>query len=138
MKYIILIIVLIILDQFIKFKIKKDLDKKVYFLKFNYVTNKGAALGLFKKRPKFLKAFTTLVLLLLVAIFIYCYNISKYSYTLLPFALILSGGTSNLMDRFRKGYVIDFVSVRKIYFNIADLYVLLGAIMIIIYEIKMF
>ena len=44
--------------------------------------------------------------------------------------MIISGGIGNLIDRIRFGYVIDFLDFRLInfpVFNVADIWVTLGA-----------
>lgn len=70
------------------------------------------------------------------------FQISNYS-TLQAIGLILiiSGGISNILDRVSFGCVIDFINL-KIWpvFNLADIYITIGAMMIIIkhmtYSIK--
>ena len=48
-------------------------------------------------------------------------------------ALILAGGTGNLIDRVTRGFVVDFIDVRIInfaVFNIADICAVIGGIML--------
>lgn len=45
--------------------------------------------------------------------------------------LVLAGGMSNLIDRLKRGYVVDFFSIqwkalKKVVFNIGDIYIFLG------------
>lgn len=53
--------------------------------------------------------------------------------------MIISGGTSNLIDRVFRGYVIDYIDTNKIFnypvFNIADISVVIGVILLICYII---
>ena len=53
--------------------------------------------------------------------------------------MIVSGGTSNLIDRIFRGYVVDYIDINQIFnypiFNIADISVVLGVILLIIYLI---
>jgi len=56
----------------------------------------------------------------------------------LGFSLILGGGLSNLFDRFTKGYVVDYFSIKfpnkdleKLVFNLADMFVFLGGIIVL-------
>ena len=55
-------------------------------------------------------------------------------------ALIIGGGTGNLIDRIFRGYVIDFIDINKWInyplFNIADLSIVVGVILIIFYLLK--
>lgn len=51
-------------------------------------------------------------------------------------SLIISGGTSNLIDRIFRGYVIDYIDINQLIklpmFNIADIFIVLGIIVLII------
>ncbi|MDD3006852.1 MAG: signal peptidase II [Candidatus Pacebacteria bacterium] len=47
-------------------------------------------------------------------------------------ALIFSGISSNILDRAHTGFIIDYINLSNIYiFNLADLAILLGAILFI-------
>ncbi len=59
------------------------------------------------------------------------------------YGLVLGGAFGNLVDRLRLGYVIDFIDfelrslrLRWFTFNLADAFVVIGAIMIFIYEFR--
>jgi len=48
------------------------------------------------------------------------------------YALVLAGGLSNLYDRLRRGYVVDYFSIqagflKKVVFNLGDLFIMAGA-----------
>lgn len=53
--------------------------------------------------------------------------------------MIISGGISNLIDRIFRGYVVDYIDINQIFkypiFNIADISIVLGVILLIIYII---
>lgn len=46
--------------------------------------------------------------------------------------LVLAGGLSNLLDRMKRGYVVDYFSIqwkslKKVVFNLADIFIFLGS-----------
>ena len=58
----------------------------------------------------------------------------------LSFTLVLAGGISNVIDRIRLGYVVDYVSIqwkalKKVVFNLADLFILAGCVMLVAAQI---
>ena len=55
---------------------------------------------------------------------------------LLILAVILAGAVGNLIDRFFMGYVTDMIQVLFVkfaVFNVADIFVVVGAILLVIY-----
>ena len=58
----------------------------------------------------------------------------------LGLSLLLGGALSNLIDRYQRGYVVDYFSfnfgkrLKHIIFNIADMFVFLGGILLVIEE----
>ena len=55
---------------------------------------------------------------------------------LIAISLIIAGGIGNLIDRIFRGYVIDFIDINPVFkypvFNIADIFVVTGCIVIAI------
>ena len=53
--------------------------------------------------------------------------------------MVISGGLSNLIDRIFSGHVVDYIDINQIFnypvFNIADICVVIGAILLIGYII---
>ena len=110
-------------------------------LQFAYVENTGGVLGMGsnlseKTRLVVFRYFVTLMLMLLFAYTIFKKGISKW--TTISFVFILSGGIGNLIDRFtNEGKVIDFIIIGMFdyhtgIFNIADVYVTVGVLLVII------
>ncbi len=61
--------------------------------------------------------------------------------TALPYALIISGALGNVIDRFRFGYVIDFVQWywHDYYwpvFNLADSCIVVGAVLMVLFSLR--
>ena len=53
--------------------------------------------------------------------------------------LLLAGGLNNLLDRYRRCYVVDYIRLKtpnkrlnKLVFNLSDIYVLVGAVILFI------
>lgn len=51
--------------------------------------------------------------------------------------LTLAGGISNLYDRMKRGYVVDYFSIqwkalKKVVFNLGDLFILAGAVLVVV------
>jgi signal peptidase II len=102
---------------------------------FTYEQNTGAAFNLFLGNPI---ALGTLSAVVASAILIYLLRQGKTVGTLQRYALasILAGAIGNMIDRFRLGYVVDFIhfsipSFNFAVFNIADSCVVVGAALLI-------
>ena len=100
-----------------------------------YLENKGAAWGMLSGQTTFLIIITVVVL---VAIFLWYAKIPYQKQTIvlkLSLIMIASGALGNMMDRILHHYVIDFLYVKRIdfqVFNIADIYVTLGAVLFVL------
>lgn len=102
-----------------------------YSMGFNLLSNINEQ---FRKPFLFLLPISVIIFLL-----IYIYKMKNYSFLfLLPFIVILSGAAGNLIDRFRYGYVIDFIyfhisdKFNWPIFNIADVLICIGAGLLLI------
>mgnify|MGYP004518996849 CR=1 FL=1 len=94
-----------------------------------YVTNSGAAFGMLKDhRWVFMVLSTAAILGIYVCLWIFAKRSPLFCTGL---ALIVGGGIGNMIDRFRLGYVTDFIDLRFInfaVFNVADICVVVGGI----------
>ena len=136
------IVFLIAVDQLLKYFAVVYLEPIGSFplfdriLQLSYVENTGAAFGSFSAYTTLLSVFTGIVLLAGFAV-LFSSKLESY-WTQAAAVLILSGGTSNLIDRVFRGYVIDYIEplfVRFAVFNFADMLVCVGAAIWIIYLI---
>lgn len=99
------------------------------FLNIVFYKNTGLALGLpFSASPFYFIA----ALVLFALIFSRSFKPDKLKGNeLLGIILILSGAIGNLIDRLRFGYIIDFISIKKILiFNMADIFIIGGALIL--------
>lgn len=138
------LLMLIVFDQIIKYLIVKNFsigEEKILidnFLKFIYIRNTGAAFGILSGNIVFLIGISLLLIFYIVKEM--KKNIDN-NLSLLSFSLILGGAVGNLIDRIFRGYVVDFISFtlfkRKMsIFNIADMYITIGVILLIYIVLK--
>ena len=132
--YIILTLVLIAADLFTKHLVDSGMSlsqtipliENVFHI--TYVRNTGAAFSMLSGSRAFLIAAPVIVI---AAIIVYIMKKKPQNrWLLLSLSLIVAGGTGNLVDRIRFGYVIDFFDFRLInfaVFNVADIFVCVGA-----------
>ncbi|ABS35300.1 MULTISPECIES: signal peptidase II [Clostridium] len=107
---------------------------------FSYLENRGAAFGIFQNRLIFLSLITAIVILGVV------YFIVKYKPTSkllkISLSLIISGAIGNLIDRIYYKFVVDFIMLhyKDVYyfptFNVADMLVVIGTVLLAIYILK--
>ena len=142
MIYILLIITcLISIDQISKYmalNYLKDIGsipiiENIFHL--TYVENRGAAFGMLQGNQFIFIIAATL------AMVVGLYYIYKYKLSLLAkssIVLIISGAIGNMIDRVRLGFVVDYFDFRIIWeyvFNIADVFVVIGTILLCIHII---
>ena len=130
------IIILIVIDQIIKFFVfSKKLDLPINLinniLDLNYVENFGIAFGMAKGG---LIAFIAINVIIIGIMFYFLFfqkeELSKIKAICLT--IISAGGIGNLIDRIFRGYVIDYIDFSKIVsfpvFNFADILIVTGTI----------
>lgn len=143
-------LVLLITDIYFKHKIESDYDKvkrKFYKTKFS-INNKGL-ISLHKFHNYglpfgFMKKYKNLVIALPLTITAYIIYIilnpikSKYDIVKrISLSLIATGSISNIIDRLRYSYVVDYFSIeirgiKKIIFNLGDIYIFMGSLIYIL------
>ena len=128
-----IIIVLIGVDQLIKFFIEKNLrpigfrEFIPHILNLRYLQNTGAAFGSLSSNTNILSAVTSLLILGLIAFLLFEKSNNKIYHFIIP--AIIAGGIGNLIDRVSRGFVIDFLEfdfVDFAIFNFADILVTCG------------
>ena len=143
--------IIIIFFIFIADRISKiyviSLDKKAAFqelftskfLNINLIWNEGIAFGLFSFSQNYLYNFITLIIIIMIIIILIMIikNSGLKKYFLL---MIFGGALGNLYDRIFFRAVPDFIDLHIenfhwFVFNIADIFITLGVIMLILLEI---
>ncbi len=99
------------------------------------------AMGIDYQNDRILNFFEFSIPFVLIVVFIYIILVGLWIYEIkglssftqsLVITLILAGATSNFFDRIIYGYVIDYIHFLNSYFNVSDLYIISGAILIIV------
>ena len=135
-------LIVIIIDRILKVLVTNNFALNVrnkIIDGFFYITNchnEGAAFSLFSGNVLFL-IFITLIVLFLIYRTINKENVNKIG--VLAYGLLLGGILGNLYDRIFYGYVIDYLDFvifkfNFAIFNLADAAIVVGAILLIVFE----
>lgn len=132
---------LVFADQFTKYIAVLKLKNQPAFsiidgvLEFNYLENRGAAFGMLQNQKIFF-VFVALIFLGVIAyVLIKVPYEKKYRRLHVLLILIAGGAIGSLIDRLRLDYVVDFIYIVLInfpIFNVADIYVTLSTVLLVI------
>ena len=138
-------------DQSTKYSAKYLLEGKETlsymndFFRLSYTENKGGFLGLGSSMPENMRR---VVFVILVSIFLFAFTLfvirsrKLNAFAVAACGLIIGGGLSNLIDRIiNQGAVIDFMnigvgSLRTGIFNVADVAIMLGMLIFMVFKRK--
>lgn len=129
------------LDQVTKFWIVQNIPEQgswsffpalAKIFQFTFVTNTGAAFGMF---PQLGGIFMVIAIVVIASIVIFYHHLPTYNFWVrLSLGLQLGGALGNLLDRITRGYVVDFVDIGFWpIFNLADLSIVLGVTILAYY-----
>lgn len=105
------------------------------FLRFTYVENTGAMMGMMEGKTTFMVIAALVVLVILFALILT--KKIKFGFEFCCFIMIAAGGIGNIIDRISRGFVVDYIEVLFVdfyVFNFADCLVTVGAFLILFYE----
>ena len=141
-----LVLLIFLLDRLSKIYViyldKKFLGSEIYsskYLNINLIWNDGIAFGLFSFEKSNLYNFLTLIIIAIIFLIIFmtakAEGIKKYS-----LLMILGGAIGNVFDRLFNRAVPDFIdfhigNFHWFIFNIADVFISIGVIFMILIEI---
>ena len=135
LKHFIIGIIIILIDQLTKFLLlNKNFTIIPNFLNITYTENRGGAFGIGTST-----IITIISIIIIVGILIYIIHERRKNINYIPFILILAGSIGNLIDRICKGFVVDYIDINLFNypaFNIADICIVLGVLIILIQMIK--
>lgn len=136
-------------DSFMKEKVEKTVkdDEKKQVCKgkiqIEKYHNKGAVLNALENRPGMIKIIHTVVLVWTV---VYTkIQVKKHGNAgnKMGRSLLLAGGLNNLCDRYRRGYVVDYLRfstpwkwLNRLVFNLSDFFVFAGALLMLLFSKK--
>jgi len=129
------VIFFISLDRFLKAVAlanqEQQFDLVGKILKFNYQANYYIAFSL-PLAGRLLLVVLILIILALISWSVF-YWFKREGNSLIPLNLIVFGASSNLFDRFKYGYVIDYLDLKYFtVFNLADAMIVAGVIWLVV------
>ena len=133
-------VLIVVIDQLAKILVEKNLSASdsihaiPHLFDFVYVKNTGAAFSILSDST---------VLVGIISI-LFCIGVGAYWFVKKPqqpilimtMTLLLAGAFGNAVDRLFRGYVVDFIQtafMRFPVFNVADIAITAGAVLLIIY-----
>lgn len=130
----IIILILMILDQITKAVVVRFVDSQIAlgFFAIEKVTNDGMAFGFNSGNTR--NIFMTIFVIGIIINFIVKQIGQIDGKTAIALGLILGGGLSNLIDRFIRHGVLDYIRVGQFFTcNLADICIFVGWIMLILF-----
>ncbi|MBP3415595.1 MAG: signal peptidase II [Clostridia bacterium] len=140
--FVVSVIVLVGADQWIKYIVETSMTvgETIPFIdwlvQWTYVQNRGASFGILQGQT-WLPVIVTVVMM---AVMVYLLAKKKLFHWVgtMAFALIISGGIGNLIDRlFKGGCVTDYIDISPLFefpvFNLADCCITIGEVFLCIY-----
>ena len=109
------------------------------FFNLNLVWNSGIAFGLFSFNEQFYYNILTLIIILITFVVLF-FAIKSSRVEKIGFSMIFGGSLGNIFDRLYYAAVVDFIdfhinNIHWFIFNIADIFISLGVIILITIEI---
>lgn len=115
---------------------KDDIPVIKGVLEFSYLRNDGSAFGMLSGKINMFLVLTVIVVAFITYIIIRMPMTKKYYPVYLVCTFLVSGALGNFIDRIKFGYVRDFIYFKLIdfpVFNVADCYVTVSVILLIIF-----
>lgn len=133
-KYLCWSVLIIIFDQITKVLVEKylyfnqiSIIDNIFLL--TYVQNRGGAWGVFNDIPVL---FLVLIPIIIGLLIFFVYH-TKDKLEQVSVTMIIGGALGNYIDRLFRGYVVDFIDFRIWpVFNIADIFVVIGGVLLIL------
>tara|TARA_Y100001970_G_scaffold281480_1_gene392348 strand:- start:619 stop:1098 length:480 start_codon:yes stop_codon:yes gene_type:complete len=139
------ILVIFLVDRITKLLILRKSQNLDYldipissFLNLNLVWNKGIAFGLFSFNQNIYYNSLTSIIILITLVLIW-FMLKSERLEKISFSMIIGGSLGNIFDRIYYSSVVDFIDLHInnfhwFIFNIADIFISLGVIILIVLE----
>ena len=138
MLYILLVVFIVLAEHNIKNYIEgyKEMGEREEILGGKIIIrkhyNQGAFLNFLEDKKEMVKTISGVCLGLLLLLFVIMLPKKGNKVYKLGLSLILGGAISNVVDRFHRGYVVDYFSfnckkLKSIIFNLADMAIMIGS-----------
>lgn len=115
---------------------RKTVKKAGGFLLLHRYHNRGAMLGMGRRRSRLVAALSAGLTLLAAALLLFSLGRKGNNLLRAGLALLLGGAFSNTYDRLKRKYVVDYVSfnvpwkhLKNIVFNVSDFCIMIGALL---------
>ena len=140
MLYAVLALVLVVLDQVVKYLVLNNIPLGghvpfiPYLVELTYVQNTGAAFSMFSQHTWIL-TLISLVMSVVLAVALWK-NFFRHWLGKITLTLLLAGAVGNLIDRALRGFVVDMFNVLFMefaVFNVADICVVVGGFAAAVY-----
>lgn len=136
------------LDIFLKGRIEaeeaggfpRDLEGSAGKIRLYRNHNAGFCFGLLKENKELVKTIPLIFTSAVAGVFFWLLTRKSRTVDKLGISLVTAGALSNLFDRLKRGYVVDYFSfqfgaLKKVVFNIGDLCIFLGTFFLAVSEI---
>ena len=141
MRYLVSFLILLAIDLVVKYVLNTSYIESItlipLFLDFYLTKNTGIALSLFSSSGSFTQIFLTITIFVALMFLLYTFYTTKDKMQKIVLTLVLSVGFGNFLERLFFGSVTDYLHLRigtnsLFVFNLADFFITLGAIIIIL------
>lgn len=145
MLYILLTILLVVIDQVVKFLVRTNIPLGEHLpfiphiLDLTYVQNTGAAFSILAEHTWILTLLSLIIVIVMVVAL--WKKVLVHPFGVIPSVMVIAGGIGNLIDRIAFGYVTDMfytLFMNFAVFNVADICITVGGVLLVLYVLVLY